>query len=111
MDPATGHTPGGAGPLRADSAGRRRLLKGAGLAGTVGIAGALLRSTDASAQSSSFGNLEIVTPSGDVTGAGDTTAIKTALSDKNTPLLTPGAWYLNMTIGPLMTGQWIMCAP
>jgi hypothetical protein len=110
MEPGTPYTPGGAGPVRPGSP-RRRLLKGAGLAGAVGVAGALLRSTDASAQSSTFGNLQIIEPSGDTTGAKDATAINDALTAQNTPLLTPGTWYLNATIGPMVTGQWIVCAP
>jgi hypothetical protein len=49
MDSGSGHTPGDAGSPRPGAPARRRLLKGAGLAGAAGVAGALLQSTDASA--------------------------------------------------------------
>jgi hypothetical protein len=53
LDSGTCDTPGGAGHLRPGATARRRLLKGAGLAGAVGVAGVLLQSNDASAQGSS----------------------------------------------------------
>jgi hypothetical protein len=65
MDSGTGDTPEGAGSPRSGSPGRRRLLKGAGLAGAAGVAGALLPGTDAQA----------ATPSSSLT---DRTALKGA---------------------------------
>jgi hypothetical protein len=57
MDSATGHTPGGAGPLRPGTPARRTILKGAGLAGAAGIAAALLQNTDASAHTDTAAQL------------------------------------------------------
>jgi hypothetical protein len=51
MEFGAGHTPAGAGSLRSGSPARRRLLKGAGLVGAAGIAGALLPGANAEAQS------------------------------------------------------------
>jgi len=66
----TGHTSGGAGPLRPGAPARRTFLKGAGLAGAAGIAATLLPSTAASAHidaaaqrgGSNSGATEMATP-------------------------------------------------
>jgi hypothetical protein len=50
-------------------------------------------------------------PSGDVTGAIDYARLNAILAAGQTPVLTPGTWYTNTTIGPLTTGQWVLCAP
>jgi hypothetical protein len=62
MDFGTGHTPGGAGPLRPGALARRAFLKGAGLAGTAGIAAALLQSNDASAHTAATAKLRGANP-------------------------------------------------
>jgi hypothetical protein len=107
MDPQTAHMPGDAEPIRPGSP-RRRLLKGAGLAGAVGLAGALLQSTDAQAQSTPplFG-LEIVSPTGNTTGspgttnaANDTTNIQNALNTYGLVALTPGVYYVTQLTIP-----------
>jgi hypothetical protein len=95
MDNETAYAPAGTEPLRSGSPGRRGLLMGAGLAGAVGVAGALLRSTDASAQSTPpAGGVTVLAPSGDATGGKDTTAINTALGAGFPVLLSPGLWYI-----------------
>lgn len=65
-----------------------------------------------SAGGSVFGNLSILSPSGDATGATDTGNIATVLAGGGTPLLTPGTWYVNCgnaTLTSLTTGQYIWC--
>jgi hypothetical protein len=68
---------------------------GAGLAGAAGVAGALLRSTDASAQSIE-GGFAVVSPASpaDPTGTTDTANINEALASGYTALLTPGTFYV-----------------
>jgi hypothetical protein len=99
MDPETTHTPDDDRPLLAGWP-RRGLLKGAGLAGAAGVAGALLRSPDASAQSSNLFGLQIVSPSGVMSGTTDTTNIQTALNDYGLVALTPGTYYVTQLTIP-----------
>jgi hypothetical protein len=90
MDPEITHTPADAGPPR------RRLLMGAGLAGAAGVAGALLRSTDANAQSTppAGGVTVLGPPSGDMTGSIDNASITAALALGFPVLLSPGNWWI-----------------
>jgi hypothetical protein len=79
MESGTGHTPGGSRSARSVSPVRRRLLQGAGLAGAVGIAGALLHNTDAVAQTDT--NDKVFSPL-DYGATGDgTTPDDTAIAD------------------------------
>jgi hypothetical protein len=109
MEPGTDHIPEGAKPLWPGSARRRALLKGAGLAGAAGVAGALLRSTDARAQtlsSADLWGLQTVPPSGDTTGGDDTTAINDALATGPVALM-PGTYYVTQLTMPTDAGKLI----
>ncbi len=81
MESGIAHSPGDAGALRPGSP-RRKLLQGAGLAGAAGVAGALLRSTSASAASTANPNIMYYAGSGG--SADDLTPLQTAVTSWNT---------------------------
>jgi hypothetical protein len=56
------------------------------------------------------GNLAFIIPSGDTVGGTDPANILQASQSGATPVLTPGVYYFNSTVGPFVTGQWVLCA-
>lgn len=81
-------------------------------AGTLELEG--LSGTDLQQFSIGNGNTNIlwILPSGDETGATDTANVADqAAAGTMAMILAPGIWYFDTTIGPLTTGQWIVCMP
>jgi hypothetical protein len=50
-------------------------------------------------------------PTADATGVKDAANISAAVAAGNIAVLGPGTYYLSVTVGPLVTGQWVICTP
>jgi hypothetical protein len=50
-------------------------------------------------------------PTADVTGTNDAINFNAALGASGQIVLGPGTYYLGATVGPMTTGQWIVCLP
>lgn len=55
--------------------------------------------------------LSSCTPTADTSGASDSANISAAVAATGYAVLGPGTYYMNTTVGPLVTGQWILCLP